>query len=157
MLELQALVWALYLPLYPTAVCEDDPLRRLDVDSSLPYHPDVLAVGSGMPTCAPVWWAECGSVSIPKLTRLAVAHPSTQFTVAKWARSDLRGYAGSLCQSLPAGSIGRFEVTFNVLHFCQSAHAPVRHCEEAGGAYTRAICASHTARLTSACFMSSGD
>jgi hypothetical protein len=111
MLAPQALVWALYLPLYPTAVCEDDPLQRLGVDSSsLPYHPDVLAMGSDRSAISPLWWAECGSVSLPKLTKLAAAHPSTLFTVAKWAHSDLRGYAGSLCRALPAESIDRFEV-----------------------------------------------
>lgn len=113
----QALVWALYLPRYPTAVCEDGPLARLSVDgTAFLYHPDVLALppsGAGLSAAqpgAPLWWAECGSVSVPKLCALASAYPSTAFTIAKWAQSDLRGYAGSLRQQLPAHAARRFEV-----------------------------------------------
>ena len=108
----QALVWAMYLPIYPTAICEDSPIARLKVaGSSLRYHPDVYAANSNAPANSPLWWAECGSVSVPKLRELAEAYPSTSFTVAKWARSDLRGYATSLCRDLPASCAERFEVS----------------------------------------------
>lgn len=78
--------------------------------ASLPYHPDILAPHAVEAGAPPLWWAECGSVSVTKLSKLAVAYPSTSFTVAKWARSDLRGYAGSLRRDLPAGAAHRFEV-----------------------------------------------
>uniref|UniRef100_A0A7S3VZN6 Uncharacterized protein n=1 Tax=Strombidinopsis acuminata TaxID=141414 RepID=A0A7S3VZN6_9SPIT len=124
---LKALVWAMYLPIYPTAICEDSPIARLKVaGSSLRYHPDVYAANSNAPANSPLWWAECGSVSVPKLRELAEAYPSTSFTVAKWARSDLRGYATSLCRDLPASCAERFEVV------SFPADAPERFINEEG-------------------------
>jgi len=107
-LLLKALVWALYLPAHPSAVCEPGPLSRLDVyGGGLPFHPDVVAL---TPSGEPTWWAECGSVSVRKLEALSRAHPRSRFTIAKWGRSDLRGYAAQLRASLPADAAGRFEV-----------------------------------------------
>ena len=48
----------------------------------------------------PAWWGECGSVSTEKMRRLTAALPDTRFSIAKWGRSDLRGYAASLRREL---------------------------------------------------------
>jgi hypothetical protein len=73
-----------------------------------------------------VWWGECGSVKASKLSDLARAFPHARFSVAKWGRSDLRGYASQLrgqltlpptrtapfdLVSFPADSIERCERT----------------------------------------------
>jgi len=104
-LLLKALCWALYLPQYPSAICEPSADCRIDVGS--PYRPDAVALGS---TAQPVWWAECGSVSAQKLGTLVAQLPDTHFTVAKWARSDVSGYASSLRAALPSQGRAPFEV-----------------------------------------------
>ena len=50
---------------------------------------------------APRWWGECGSVKASKLGDLACAFPDARISVAKWGRSDLRGYAARLRTELP--------------------------------------------------------
>ena len=111
-LLLKALLWALMLPSHPTATCE--------LDLGLRYRPDVVALGvNGVPQ----WWGECGSVKASKLQDLAAAFPNTRLSVAKWGRSDLRGYATALRSELalsttrtapfevvsfPADSVDRF-------------------------------------------------
>jgi hypothetical protein len=85
-LVLKGLLWALLLPAHPDAACE--------VDLGLRYKPDVVALdhASGLPR----WWGECGSVKPSKLQHLATSFPDCRFTVAKWGRSDLTGYAYQL-------------------------------------------------------------
>ena len=60
----------------------------------------------------PLFWGECGSVKPRKLKALAEAFPSTAFAVAKWGRSDLRGYAANLRTELdlPADRAAPFEL-----------------------------------------------
>ena len=100
-LVLKALVWALLLPTHPGAACE--------LDLGLRYRPDVVALdGEG----SPCWWGECGSVKASKLSHLANAFPQARISVAKWGRSDLRGYATQLRSELKltAGRTAPFEV-----------------------------------------------
>lgn len=82
---LKALLWALLLPTHPEAACE--------LDLGLRYRPDVVALDADG---SPAWWGECGSVKASKLADVAAAFPSARITVAKWGRSDLRGYANQL-------------------------------------------------------------
>mmetsp|Transcript_54531 Transcript_54531/g.90415 ORF Transcript_54531/g.90415 Transcript_54531/m.90415 type:complete len:182 (+) Transcript_54531:45-590(+) len=104
-LLLKALLWALYLPQYPNAQCEP---AACELDVGNLYRPDVVALGA---TGEPSWWGECGSVSSTKISALATKFPRTHFTVAKWARSDLSGYAGSLRSDVGGGPrVAPFEV-----------------------------------------------
>ena len=88
-LLLKGLLWALLLPSHPEAACERD--------LGLRYRPDVVALdGAG----TPCWWGECGSVKASKLRELSAAFPRTRVTIAKWGRTDLRGYGGTLKREL---------------------------------------------------------
>lgn len=86
---LKSLLWALLLPTHPSAVCE--------LDLGLRYRPDVIALDA---EGAPAWWGECGSVRASKLNDLALQFPTARISVAKWGRSDLRGYAQQLRSEL---------------------------------------------------------
>ena len=88
-LVLKALLWALLLPSHPEA--------KIEADLGLRYTPDVVALGDDS---TPIWWGECGSVKSSKLSDLASAYPNARFSVAKWGRSDLRGYAATLSGEL---------------------------------------------------------
>ncbi len=111
-LLLKALLWACVLPRHPGAQCERD--------LGLRYTPDVVALGADGTPC---WWGECGSVKPSKLADLARDFPHAHLCVAKWGRSDPRGYASQLrsqlalpptrtapCEvvSFPADSVDRF-------------------------------------------------
>ena len=85
----KGLLWALLLPSHPTAECE--------LDLGLRYTPDVVALGADG---APCWWCEAGHVKASKLGDLASTFPHARFSVAKWGRSDLRGYASQLTGQL---------------------------------------------------------
>ena len=85
-LLLKGLLWSLLLPTHPGAACE--------VDLGLRFKPDVVAIDGS--TGDPCWWGECGSVKSSKLCILARTYPQARFSVAKWGRSDLRGYANQL-------------------------------------------------------------
>lgn len=111
-LILKGLLWALLVPSHPTVMCE--------VDLGLRYKPDVVVLDAA--TGEPCWWGECGHVKPSKLADLGRAFPYARFSVAKWGRGDLRGYAGQLRSQLrlparaapfdlisfPADSIERF-------------------------------------------------
>ena len=89
-LLLKGLLWALLLNSgYSDAACEKD--------LGLRYRPDVVALDGGT---MPMWWGECGSVKASKLRDLALAFPHCRFSVCKWGRSDLRGYAAGLRQEM---------------------------------------------------------
>ena len=89
-LLLKGLLWALLLSSgYSDAACERD--------LGLRYRPDVVALDGGN---VPMWWGECGSVKPSKLRDLALAFPQCRFSVCKWGRSDLRGYAAGLRQEM---------------------------------------------------------
>lgn len=102
-LVLKALLWSLLLPTYPDASCETDIGHR--------YRPDVIALSTDQ---QPLWWGECGSVSLAKLDELATTFPSTRLTVAKWGHSDASGYAGYLRSQL---SLRRRSAPIEVLSF----------------------------------------
>ena len=93
-LLLKGMLWSLLLPTHPDAACE--------VDVGLRYRPDVVSLdgASGRPR----WWGECGSVKASKLNELAAAFPDCRFSVAKWGRSDLTGYASQLRSGLALSS-----------------------------------------------------
>lgn len=88
-LLLKGLLWAAFTSSHPEAQCE--------ADLGLRYRPDVVALDAGGLPC---WWGECGSVAASKLSDLAQAYPAARFSVAKWGRSDLRGYAAVLRSQL---------------------------------------------------------
>ena len=71
----KALLWAMYLPLYPT----------LRVEVHLPgpsrYKPDLLALDGERP----VFWGECGVVSTEKLADLLRRYRNTHFVFSKWS------------------------------------------------------------------------
>ena len=100
-LLLKSMLWALLLPSHPSAACE--------LDLGLRYRPDVVALGDDG---VPQWWGECGSVKASKLDDLAAAFPHARISVAKWGRSDLRGYAQCLRSelSLPPTRTAPFEL-----------------------------------------------
>lgn len=103
-LVLKAFMWALVLPTHPNAQCE--------LDLGLRYRPDVVSLDAATGSSTPLFWGECGSVKPRKLKALAEAFPSTAFAVAKWGRSDLRGYAANLRTELdlPADRAAPFEL-----------------------------------------------
>src|SRR3712207_5143390 len=73
----KALLWALYLPTYP----------NLRVEVPLPgasrYKPDLLALDGQRP----LFWGECGVVSIAKLTDLLGRYRATHFVFSKCTMS----------------------------------------------------------------------
>ena len=73
----KALLWGLYLPTYPT----------LRVEVPLPggsrYKPDLLALAGQQP----LFWGECGVVSMAKLADLLRRYRATHFVFSKWAVS----------------------------------------------------------------------
>ena len=62
------------------------------------------------------WWGECGSVKASKLNDLMEAFPNARISVAKWGRSDLRGYASNLRSELNVPADGR-AVPFELISF----------------------------------------
>jgi hypothetical protein len=73
---MKALLWALYLPEFPTATIEIDVGDR--------YKPDVVALD---PEGKPLLWGEAGMVSPKKLRDLAKRYREARLVVAKWAAS----------------------------------------------------------------------
>jgi hypothetical protein len=75
---MKALLWALYMPMYPNISIE---IRIGDK-----YKPDVVAFEEyaelrGSP---PVFWGEAGQVGADKIKSIARRYPNTHFAVAKW-------------------------------------------------------------------------
>lgn len=70
----KALLWALYLPDYPTL--------RVEVPLPTPsrYKPDLLVYEDERPR----FWGECGTVSVAKLQDLLRRYRSTHFVFSKW-------------------------------------------------------------------------
>ncbi|HEX3050128.1 MAG TPA: hypothetical protein VHP83_05690 [Aggregatilineaceae bacterium] len=71
---MKALLWALYLPVYPNLTVEVGVGDR--------YKPDVVALDD---EGKPVLWAEAGQVSMEKIRSLVRRYRSTHFVIAKWA------------------------------------------------------------------------
>lgn len=76
---MKALIWALYLPWYPSSTIE----QRIDDR----YRPDVVAFGPPQPFAQPqpVFWGEAGQVGRDKIRALLRRYPETHFVIAKWA------------------------------------------------------------------------
>lgn len=70
---MKALLWALYLPTYPTAQIETRIGDR--------YKPDVVALN---PFHEPTFWGEAGQVSVHKIETLLRRYRHTHFAFAKW-------------------------------------------------------------------------
>lgn len=70
----KALLWALYLPQYPDL--------RVEVPLPQPsrYKPDLLALQGQQP----LFWGECGVVSVDKLNDLLARFRGTHFCFSKW-------------------------------------------------------------------------
>lgn len=107
---MKALLWALYLPLYPDLTVEMSIGDR--------YKPDVVAVDTfGRPR----FWGEAGEISVAKIRSLARRYRQTHFAIAKWdtsldpfiailkdALDDLRRDAPFDLIRFPADSAERF-------------------------------------------------
>lgn len=82
---MKALLWALYLPLYPHITVEVAVADR--------YKPDVVAFDPAnvrFRANEPVFWGEAGSVGRDKLAALFKRYPDTHFAIAKWASAPAR-------------------------------------------------------------------
>lgn len=77
---MKALIWALYLPEYPTASIE---IRIGDK-----YKPDVVAFNEQPDIYQvkqqPVFWGEAGQTSRDKIKSIVRRFPDTHFAMAKW-------------------------------------------------------------------------
>ena len=99
-LLLKALLWAIIAK-------ENHANTSVEKDIGFRYTPDVVALDH---KGEPMWWGECGSVSKVKLKHLTDSLPRTRFTLAKWGRSDVRGYAASLRSELKLPRYGPIDV-----------------------------------------------
>ena len=76
---MKALLWALYLPLYPSVTVE--------VGAGDRYKPDVIAFPPDdvrLRDPKPLFWGEAGSVGRDKIEALVKRYPDTHFALAKW-------------------------------------------------------------------------
>ncbi len=73
----KALLWALYLPSYPTLRVE------VPLPTASRYKPDLLALDEQHP----LFWGECGVVSAAKLADLLHRYRGTHFVFSKWTAS----------------------------------------------------------------------
>jgi len=69
---MKALLWALYVPLYPDL--------RIEVPIGYKYKPDLVQMGSD----SPLFWGEAGHVGNQKLKRMLKRFPKTHFAFAVW-------------------------------------------------------------------------
>ncbi len=88
----KGLLWALYLPDYPNIRVE------VPLPSPSRYKPDLLALDAQH---QPIFWAECGEVSIAKLRFLLDRYRRTHVVFSKW---DMRldPFAELIKQALPS-------------------------------------------------------
>jgi hypothetical protein len=113
---MKAMLWALYLPQYPTMTVE---IRIGDR-----YKPDLVAFDAQTSIYAadkPLFWGESGVVGLEKIQSIVRRYPDTHFALAKWhtslnahlrmVREALEGLERSapfdlLC--IPSDSVERF-------------------------------------------------
>jgi len=92
---MKALIWALYLPDYPTASIE------IRIDDK--YKPDVVAFDSEPDIYQvkqkPVFWGEAGQTSRAKIKSIVRRYPDTHFAMAKWD-TGLRPYIDIVSSAL---------------------------------------------------------
>jgi hypothetical protein len=70
---IKALLWALYVPLYPEIIVE----RAIDDR----YKPDLVSLDR---QGRPIFWGEAGKVGAQKIESLARRYRRTHFAIAKW-------------------------------------------------------------------------
>lgn len=70
---MKALLWALYLPTYPTL--------QVEVSIGDRYKPDLVARS---PDGSLLFWGEAGQVGVQKVAPLLRRYPATHFAWAKW-------------------------------------------------------------------------
>ena len=85
---MKAMLWALYLPLFPDI--------RVEVPIADRYKPDLVQLNE---VGRPLFWAEAGRVSRSKIDSLARRYPDTHFAIAKW-NSDLSPLADAVTKAL---------------------------------------------------------
>ncbi len=73
----KALLWAMYLPMYPALRVE------VPFSATSRYKPDLLALNGDRP----IFWGECGVVSLAKLEDLLRRHRRTHFVFSKWQKT----------------------------------------------------------------------
>lgn len=76
---MKALLWGLYLPIYPTLTVE---IRIGDK-----YKPDLVAfdpLPSIYQRTQPLFWGESGVVGADKVASIVRRYPETHFAIAKW-------------------------------------------------------------------------
>ncbi len=91
---MKALLWALYMPLYPHITVE---VRIGDR-----YKPDVVAFAeddSRFRPNEPIFWGEAGRVKREKIASLVKRYPDTHFALAKWD-TNLRPYETLVAEAL---------------------------------------------------------
>lgn len=71
---MKAMLWGLYLPLYPDLAVETALADR--------YQPDVVSFDQDL---RPRFWGEAGQVTAAKIRSLAKRYRATHFAIAKWA------------------------------------------------------------------------
>lgn len=74
---MKALLWALYLPVYPAL--------KVEISIGDRYKPDVVALDAYDPRADPHFWGEAGQVSSEKIHSLLRRYRRTHFAIAKWA------------------------------------------------------------------------
>jgi len=87
----KALLWAMLLPEYPDLRVEV-PLPR-----PIRYKPDLLALDA---MDEPLFWGECGEVSVEKLRFLLSRFRRTRFVFSKW-NARLEPFAALIEEALP--------------------------------------------------------
>lgn len=91
---MKALLWALYMPLYPNITVE--------VQIGDRYKPDVVAFGGDDPRFRanePVFWGEAGQVKREKIQAIVKRYPDTHFALAKWEK-NLHSYQTLVASAL---------------------------------------------------------
>src|SRR5262249_48026604 len=120
---MKALLWALYLPYYPSLAVE--------VGFGDRYKPDVIACGKDG---APVFWGESGKVGRDKLRSLARRYRHTHFALAKWNcpltpfLELWRGAVGAVQRTAPFDVL-RFSVDSAERFIDGEGHIHVRHAD----------------------------
>ena len=88
---MKALLWALYLPVYPDL--------KVEIAIGDRYKPDVVALHPIDPRADPRFWGEAGQVGVEKLHSLVRRYRSTHFAIAKW-ETNLNPWAEIITDAL---------------------------------------------------------
>jgi hypothetical protein len=97
---MKALLWALYLPMYPQL--------QVEIAIGNKYKPDLVEMGA----FGPKFWAEAGRVGNQKLGRILKRFPETHMALAVWGPSTktlirrVQHHTGGIKRSAPIDLIG---------------------------------------------------